>query len=462
MEVGLARYVPYGGVAKAIGCQDELVLVEGPAGTGKTRGLLEKGNFAAQKYPGARVLLVRETRVSMTESILKTFEEDVLPKGSPLKRGAKRAQRKAYTYPNGSVVACCGMDNADRIMSSEWDLILCFESTELSDDDVEKLSTRLRNGKMPYQQLMADCNPGAPTHFLNVWANEGRMTRCVTSHEDNPRWWDRELGEWTDDGLSYIGRLEALTGVRKERLRHGRWVQAEGIVYEFNERVHVVDPFPVPESWAKIRVIDFGYTNPFVCQWWAKDEDGRMYLYREFYRRGETVGEDHAPRINRLSGYEVYEATVADHDAEDRATLDSKGIPTVPAVKDVTRGIQMVEEQLATAGDGRPRLFIFRNATVDPDPGLAEDHLPTSTRMEFDGYVWPKGIDGKPVKEDPVKVNDHGMDCVRYAVVHWNGQGRLEVGSRPKAARPEVPVYANATRPVVKANKLRQEWEMAR
>jgi predicted transcriptional regulator len=41
--------------------------------------------------------------------------------------------------------------------------------------------------------------------------------------------------------------------------------------------------------------VDFGYTNPFVMQWWAEDPDGRLYLYREIYRTRRLV-EDHAKR----------------------------------------------------------------------------------------------------------------------------------------------------------------------
>jgi phage terminase large subunit len=38
------------------------------------------------------------------------------------------------------------------------------------------------------------------------------------------------------------------------------------------------------------------------------------------------------------------------------------------------------------------------------------------TEEEFDSYVWPKGVDGKPVKEEPVKEHDHGLDALRYLV----------------------------------------------
>ena len=44
-------------------------------------------------------------------------------------------------------------------MSTECDMISRQEATELELADWLALTTRLRNGVMPYQQLIADCNP---------------------------------------------------------------------------------------------------------------------------------------------------------------------------------------------------------------------------------------------------------------------------------------------------------------
>jgi hypothetical protein len=88
------------------------------------------------------------------------------------------------------------------------------------------------------------------------------MIDCT--HEDNPVLYDRAKGEWTKAGLVYIDTLDRLTGPRKDRLRFGKWVQAEGIVYEgFERSKHLVDRFEIPKEWPRYWVIDFGYTNPF-------------------------------------------------------------------------------------------------------------------------------------------------------------------------------------------------------
>ena len=115
-----------------------------------------------------------------------------------------------------------------------------------------------------------------------------------------------------------------------------------------------------------------------------------------------------------MSAGERIEATICDHDAEDRATLLQEGIPNIPAQKDVLVGIQKVEDRLKVQEDGKPRLFIFRDSLVEPDETLIEKHLPICTEDEFDGYVWAN----KSKKEEPVKENDHGLDMVRYTVMH--------------------------------------------
>lgn len=429
--MNLQPYEPRGAAYDMIRCRAPGILIDGPAGTGKTRAVLEKVYYCAKKYPGSRYLLTRKTRASMTESVLVTLESNVMPLEDPIKSGPQREHRRAYEFENGSVVVVGGMDNPDRIMSTEYDMICCFEATELTEDDAEKLMTRLRNGRVPYQQIIFDCNPGPPTHWLKRWADGGRCERFPSRHEDNPT-----------VTPAYLRVLDGLTGHRRLRLRDGLWAAAEGAVYpEWDAGVHLAPAFDIPASWRRIRSIDFGYTNPFVCQWWAVDHDGRMYLYRELYRT-KTIVEDHAREIKALSEGESIEATVADHDAEDRATLDRYGIATAPAFKDVTVGIQAVANRLRKTGDGRPRLYVVRGACVSCDQSLSDTKHPTCTAEEFDGYCWAQVKDGRPIKEEPVKVDDHGMDALRYAVMYVDAGvdiGASVISSIAEPVRESVP-----------------------
>lgn len=400
-------YQPRGAAEALLYNRAPEVLLSGPAGTGKSRALLEKVYLCLLKWPNSRALVVRKTRASLTHTGVVTFEQKVLPPGSTVKR---HTQTDAYTLPNGSVLALGGMDNYLRIMSTEYDLIAVLESTELEENDWEALSTRLRNNVMPFQQLIGDCNPGPPTHWLKKRADRGALLMMESRHEDNPT-----------VTPEYLAKLDALTGVRKQRLRYGIWAAAEGLVYEaWDPAVHLIDRFDIPPEWRRFRAIDFGYTNPFSCQWWAIDPDDRLYLYREVYRTQRLV-EDHAAQILRLSAGESCEATVADHDAEDRATLHRHGIDTVAAYKAVQEGVQAVQERLRPDGTGRPRLFILRDSLVERDPHL--DSRPASVVEELPAYVWAKAAHGG-AKEVPVKKDDHGADCLRYAVAWADGIGR--------------------------------------
>jgi hypothetical protein len=474
-------YTPRGTARQVIECRDAEVLVSGPAGTGKSRGCLEKLLLGALLNPKFRGLIVRKTGVSLTSTTLQTWKEHVareaLAGGLCVYYGGSRSEPAQYRFSNGARIMITGMDNPTKIMSSEFDIVYVGEATELTPRDWEFITTRLRNAGISFQQIIADCNPDRPTHWLKTRCDEGKTTILYSAHWENPRYYE-ELPDHvvpvvpdyvpasmvdcaveehdgkryliTPHGVDYLGKLDQLTGVRKDRLRWGKWVAAEGLVYEqWNPKDHVVPRdklVKIPLEWPRYWVVDFGFTNPFVLQWWAQDPDGRLILYREIYRTKRLV-EDHArfalKKVTKLAhgltkqqretcntdpakaiehGWRVWtepkpQAIICDHDAEDRATLTKHlGMGTRAARKAVTRGIQAVESRLKIQRDGRPRLYLLAGALVDRDEELRTAGKPVCTEDEFGSYVWPDGKPGKSDDEHPVKEHDHGMDCVRYLV----------------------------------------------
>jgi PBSX family phage terminase large subunit len=451
-------YRPRGAAAEIFRRRDSELLLSGPAGTGKSRAALEKLHAMMLRNPGARGLIVRKTLVSLGSTGLVTWREKVaaesIAAGHVVWFGGSQQEAAAYRYSNGSTVVVGGLDKPQKVMSSEYDVIFVQEAIELTVDDWEALTTRLRNGRISFQQLLADCNPDAPNHWLKKRADRGDTTMLFSRHEDNPVLF-RDDGTLTDVGENYIGKLERLTGVRYHRLRHGRWVAAEGLIYEhFDPAVHLVDRFDIPEDWSRWWSIDFGYRNPFVCQFWAEDGDGRLWLYREIYFSGRLV-EDHARQILRLvkrcgeccgskdERHDCHEcracrlewseprprAVICDHDAEDRATLERHlGMSTKAATKTVSDGIQAAQSRFRAAGDGRARVFFLRDSVVERDPELDDAKKPCSTVEELPGYVWDM-TPGKPPKETPVKENDHGVDAMRYMVAERDLLPRLRIRS---------------------------------
>jgi PBSX family phage terminase large subunit len=398
---------------------DSELLFSGPAGTGKSRGCLEYMHWCASTFPGFRGLILRKTRASITQTAMVTFEKHVLPEGWLGSIVIWRTQEQEYRYPNGSVIVVGGMDNPVKVMSAEYDVIYIQEAIELREEDWEYASTRLRNGKMRRQRIIADTNPANPTHWLKQRCDRGATRMIYCRHEDNPRLYDGATRIWTREGRQYLTTLGKLTGVRYQRLRLGKWVSADGLVYnDYEPTVHLIDRFEPPEEWPRYWVVDFGYNNPFVWQEWVEDPDGALILYREIYRTRRLV-EDHAAEIKRLTENTPRpRAFLCDHDAEDRATLTHHtGLQTQAAPKAVSVGIQAVQSRLRVGDNDKPRLYIMRDAVIERDPDLDARKLPASTLEEIDGYVWDTS-GGRKSTEEPVKKDDHGMDSMRYLVAY--------------------------------------------
>lgn len=425
-EQGLP-YTPRGTAVRLLRNKQPELLITGPAGTGKSLACLYKLHTYALKYPGFRALIVRKTRASLSKTGLVSFERYILGPAHPaVAGGPSRSGRFSYRYTNGSEIETGGLDSPGRVLSAEYDMIYVQQAEEIREEEWEILLSRLRNGaiKLPdggtFHQIFADSNPDRPTHWLRL--RKGLVT-LESRHEDNPLLYDEQAGEWTEAGKEYIGKLDRLTGVRKQRLRYGKWVQAENAVLEeWVPSEHLVDRFDIPKDWRRFLAIDFGYTAPFTCQWWAIDPDGGMWLYRQLYFTHKRVSE-HAQVINRYrklekeQGCRPLEAIVCDHDAEGRATLEADcGFRTMAASKAVKEGIDKLKERLA----GR-RLHVLRDGLIAADPDLVEAGLPTCLEQEVEGYVW--ALD----KEVPVGDNDHGIDAARYAVMYLD---------RPKAKAP--------------------------
>lgn len=435
------RYTARGAALEVFRRREKEALICGPAGTGKSRAALEKIHAMCLATPDVRALIVRATLVSLTATGLVTYREHVakeaLASGIVHWYGGSGEKPAAYIYSNGSTITVGGMDKPDKVMSSEYDVIYVQEATELTLEAWEKLTTRLRNGRLSFAQLLADCNPQTPTHWLKKRCDEGKTVMLYGRHEDNPVLFDDD-GALTPRGAEYMALLDNLTGVRYLRLRKGIWAAADGLIYEgWDDKVHLIDRTRMHPSWTRYWTVDFGYTNPFVWQQWAVDPDGRLYLEREIYRAKRLV-EDHARDILEVVRkkdstewlFPKPLAIICDHDAEDRATLERHlGMSTVAATKTVSDGIQAVAARLKVQKDGKPRIFVLRNALVERDEDLAMAGKPLGLAQEIPGYVWAPGQEGKPVKEDPLKMDDHSCDAMRYMVA------QLDVKKRARGDR---------------------------
>lgn len=439
-------YRPYGAALEAWKCKDSEIMMAGPFETGKTLLALQKLHAMMMKYPNARGLIVRKSYKALIPSALATYYNKVLP----FPPGHRKCPVEIYgggkpdwiTYPNGSRIILGGLDNPEKVLSSEYDVIFIPQAEELVLHDWETLKTRNtgRAGNMPYSQMIGDCNPDVPTHWIL-----GRKTLHVfhSKHTDNPTLFKRNSrGELeldnngqpitTEQGKKSMAMLQSLTGVRYKRGYLGQWVGAEGQVYEeFDQTIHVVDHIDPRPEWRKFRVFDFGYNHPFVCQFWALDHDDVLHMWKEVYMSRRTVrqhveGVRGMPGIRQLSYGHDFEANICDWDAEDRATLEELlGITTISADKRISTGIEAVQNRLKLSGNNKPRILFARDALHEIDDEMKMRFLPTCTIEEFPAYVWrnmKEGAEETSKDEKPVKQADHGMDDTKYMVAYLDGQ----------------------------------------
>lgn len=387
-----------------------VMLLSGASNAGRSHLAAEKIHGLMLAYPGACALVLRKAREYCAGSVGQMLETVI--GDDPHVHYTK--SDGVFRYDNESIIYMGGMKDKDQRESirskrgkyGDPDFAWMEEASAFTRLDFDELANRTRGNRAGWSQVILTTNPDHPHHWIYTdLIVGGQAANYSASIDDNMR-----------ATAAQRARLDGLTGVLRLRLRDGKWVQAEGAIYdEFDPNIHMIDADQCPEFVRRFRVVDFGYSNPFVCQWWGMDADGRLYRYRELYVTKKLV-EDLTPEIIRLTVDEPIDSTIADHDAEDRATMEKHGIYTVPANKDVGQGIQAVKTRMKVLDDGKPRIYFVRGALVEVDPLLKADNRPTCTEEELPGYSWKKYEDGKPNKEEPVKVNDHGCDTTRYMV----------------------------------------------
>lgn len=219
--------------------------------------------------------------------------------------------------------------------------------------------------------------------------------------------------EWADNPYLDKGEIERLSAALgadalKSR-RYGGFADTGEAVYpEFDERVHVIEPFRVPDDWQDCISIDPGLNNPLSCHWFAVDYDGNVYVIAEHFEAGRDV-KYHCGKIKEISealhwkktrSGEIY--ALIDSAANQRTLAAQKsvaelfrenGIAVNTRVdKSLFAGINRVKNYLA-GEDGKPKLYIFSTCR--------------NLIREFKAYRY--GADDTPIKRD-----DHGLDALRY------------------------------------------------
>lgn len=298
-------------------------------------------------------------------------------------------------------------------------------------------------------QLFATCNPDNPNHWLMrdylkraaVWLrHDGTVERSKVKSDlaVGVARFSFRLADNPTLPATYIAALEAqFTGLWRLRYVQGLWVLAEGAIYDgFDPSAgagHVVADLPRKGKVPAIRTwaisVDYGTTNPFVALLLAVGMDDRIYVASEYRydsraEHGQHTDAEHSAAMKRW---------LARNEKRLGVRIDPEVIAVDPSAASFIAqlwrdGWSRVDHADNTVADG-----IRDVATL-----IGGDHLAivgpqdSGGIAEMTGYVW----DSKAAKqglEQPLKVDDHYPDALRYGVRalwrHWRHWLTIDLSS---------------------------------
>jgi PBSX family phage terminase large subunit len=296
-------------------------------------------------------------------------------------------------------------------------LIAIDEATLIPQDFVVQAMARM---SVPGSRMVLTTNPSGPRHWL-------RQKYLLREGDPNLRLksWHFTLEDNTKLDPQIISDIKsAMTGVFFQRNVLGRWVQAEGAVYQsFDETKHIVRGELPPIWWHPALGIDHGTTNPLHAVMIGVTQDRRLIATREWRYDSRVNGHamtntEYSDAILKWIPPDDPQWIVVDPAAADfKHTLRRDGAThTRNGDNNVLAGIQMVSSLFAT-----DRLVIHESC---------KDLLD-----EVPGYVWDEKAAEKGI-DQPLKENDHGLDALRYGIkssrVLW--QNVVPIAGMPTAA----------------------------
>lgn len=390
-------------------------MLSGPSETGKTWATLWLLDHLLATTPKAAGAIVRKVRADMDGTVLRTYERVIARSGSgAVPYGGSKPEW--FDYPNGARLYIGGMDRPGKILSGERDFIYVNQAEELSQEDWETLSTRTtgRGAVTATPMLYGDCNPGPADH----WIRRRPTLRLFESrHEDNPSLFDAAR-RITEQGQRTLATLDALTGVRKQRLRYGLWVGAEGQFFEqWDADIHTIAPFPIPRDWPVWGAFDYGFVHNTSFGLFS-EHDGSVYLIGE-HCQNKWLPAQHAISMrglcDRLGVYP--RRIVAGHDVFTQRgdtggktiaeQYESLGFSFERAEIDRINGAAALLTRLGNPAAGTPatlKVFTTCPRTIATIPAMVHDPRRPEDVLKVDADAEGRGGD------DP-------YDCLRYGLM---------------------------------------------
>ena len=412
-------------------CPAEVVLYGGAAGGGKSMALLAEAWTCLREVPGSYGVLMRQSFPELERSLIlkskQLFPRSLCKYNEILHRWTiKPLQRGAAD----SILDFCFAKNckeAESLYKSAEFTFLGIDEVTLNDwDTVRFLMSRSRTSiKGAHCRIVFGSNPGGIGHFwcrqyFGMEKNEKGITAMGPEivwtpepTEDDPMPLSRcfipaKLQDNPHIDSSYVKKLSMLPPETRRMLRDGDWDVFEGrFFHEFTTK-NIIDPFEIPKHWKIYRSVDYGYSAPFCCLWFAAAPDGHFYVFREIYMKGLRDIEQ-AQSIKAQSPENV-EYTIGDPSMRNKNASGTSpaenymtygNIAVYPGDNDRPKGWMACRNMLALHPDGTPILKVF--ASCRKFIGEVQD------------AVYGEKKDGQEL--DDINIHsrrDHAIDAWRY------------------------------------------------
>lgn len=278
----------------------------------------------------------------------------------------------------GSTLAFAYVDEATCIPAPFWRMLL------------SRLS-------IPGAQLFCTCNPEGPAHWL-------KKEFIDRSNELDLAYWNFTLDDNPSLDEKYKNELrKEYTGMWYKRYILGEWAVSHGLIYDAFDTDNVYEQ-PLSEPNYYVVGIDYGTTNATAAVMaaisptrWPQIRIEGEYYYDSAKKGRSKDDAELAQDIKEFVQYKNVRAIYVDPAAASlKIALRHLDLPVVDANNDVLLGIKITGKFISGKN-----LVIQRGCTT-----LLE-HLQS--------YAWdPKAADRG--EDKPLKVNDHILDALRYAV----------------------------------------------
>lgn len=405
-------------------------------GVGSGKSLIGCITMLAQAiiYPG-EYLIGRQFMPELLVSTYKTFF-DICPPDLIIENRVADRLVRIKAQGGVSTIYFRQLEEADKLRSMNLSGFYIDEANQVSEDAFMLLQGRLRGKGLRKGYITT--NPKG-----HDWIYRWFMSKDHFKSDDTKKAYHLIKAPSTENihlPEDYIASMTASWSEHRiQQEVMGSFDAFEGQVYEeFRRDVHVVRPFRIPSDWERHIRIDHGFRNPAAVLFFAISPDGEVYLYREIYVREWLIKEIVLgnPKEQKkglwdfVKGSESFKSAKIDPSTRNRRGTTGESdydeyrrhwpekLPPLGLAKnDVQLGIDRVKQYMKPhPKTNKPSFYIFDNCF--------------NTLEEITTYKYPElksneqGV--KSNNENPMKVNDHAMDALRYMIIDLPDKYKVE------------------------------------